>query len=260
MGRSEKDPRSTIRFFRTHTGSVGNLLSQLLEWRDPRLKKLIFQGDLSSANLPRVELRNKFDLAIAGCGSHARRPFWKYQEEDPDLCYFMLRGFLMLSQLEKRIDLRGRTPKNVLKYRDRYGRMIWTALRNRSQSSVHGKVMSHIPPKFGIQPMLWPPGMDLNRACNYVINHFNELTLYLTVPRLQYTNNGSERALRIEKCMLNGSKYRKTRNGRAVLDVLRTLNATCTGAQIDITEYLKFVFKIFEMQAAPKNLPLMPWP
>ena len=70
-----------------------------------------------------------------------------------------------------------------------------------------------------------------------------------------WSNNGSERALRIEKCMLNGSKFRKTRNGRAVLDVLRTINATCTAAKIDIGVYLKYVFKNPELlQSAPEKL------
>ena len=60
--------------------------------------------------------------------------------------------------------------------------------------------------------------------------------------------------MRIEKCMLNGSKFRKTRNGRAVLDVLRTMNSTCTSAKIDITDYLKYVFKNLEqMQSAPEQ-------
>ncbi len=92
-------------------------------------------------------------------------------------------------------------------------------------------------------PLQWAPGMDLHQACKYVIKNFEELTRYLDNPHLQYTNNGSERALRIEKCMLDSSKFRKTRKGRAVLDVLRTINATCTAAGIDITEYLKYYFK-----------------
>jgi hypothetical protein len=52
--------------------------------------------------------------------------------------------------------------------------------------------------------------MELKRTCNYVIDHFNELTLYLTVPQRPYTNTESERTLRIERLMLNGSKFRKT--------------------------------------------------
>ncbi len=54
--------------------------------------------------------------------------------------------------------------------------------------------------------------------------------------------------------MLSGSKFRKTRNGRAVLDVLRTINATCTAAKIDLTTYLRYVFKhLPELRENPKN-------
>jgi hypothetical protein len=243
VGKPQPDPRSTIRFFRTHVGSVGNLLSRLLEWRSPKAGRLIFQGDLSSANLPSPELRKRFELALAGCGAHARRPFWRFRTDDPSLCFYMLRGFLMLTQIEHRIDAIGRTRANVLKLRSRYARWIWIAMKNRCVAAVTGDVPSPGTYPKGITPNIWPPGTDLYAAAQYVINHFGELTLYLDHPVLEYTNNGRERALRIEKCMLSGSKFRKTRNGRAVLDILRTINATCTAAQIDITDYLRYVFK-----------------
>lgn len=254
VGRTEDDPRSTIRFFRTHLGSVGNLLSKLLEWRNPKSGELIFQGDLSTTNLPSRELQKRFAMKIAGCGAHARRPFWRYREDDPSLCYFMLKGFLKLGRLEDLIDAKGRTRANVLKYRGRYGKWLWSAMRNRCQAAVSGELLGPATFPKGIRPDIWPPATDLNQACNYVINHFPELTLYLSLPELQYTNNGQERALRIEKCMLDGSKFRKTRKGRAVLDVLRTINATCTAARIDITDYLRFVFKhANELQANPER-------
>jgi transposase len=95
----------------------------------------------------------------------------------------------------------------------------------------------------GVTPNVWPPGSELHGAAQYVITHFAELTLYLEYPELEYTNNGIERALRIEKLMILASKFRKTKRGRAVLDILRTINATCTAAQVDLTGYLCFVFK-----------------
>lgn len=255
IGKTEDDPRSTIRFFRTHVGSVGNLLSRLLEWRNPKNKELIFQGDMSSTNLPKEELRKKFDIFIAGCGAHARRPFWRFRKDDPNLCYFMLRAFLLLSRLEKRIDNAGRTRSNVLKYRSRYGKMLWMAIRNRCEATFTGKFICKFPMKEKSSPNVWPPGTELHKACKYIINNFEALTLYLKTPELKYTNNGSERALRIEKCMLNGSKFRKTRNGRAVLDVLRTINATVTAAGLDLTEYFKYVFNhADQLQSAPEEL------
>jgi hypothetical protein len=255
VGRSvQEDPRSTIRFFRTHLGSVGDLLSQALELRSPKAGKLIFQGDLSTSNLPRHELMKRVELIIAGCGAHARRPFWRYKEEDGALCYFMLRGFLTLSQIEKRIDYRGRTKETVLALRGRYAKWVWQALRNRSIAATTGEILGRATYRPDCEPDIWPPGTDLYRACKYVINHFEELTQYLGNPHLQYTNNGIERALRIEKCMLSGSKFRKTRNGRAVLDVLRTINATCTAAKVDLTEYIRYVFKhLPELRENPEN-------
>jgi hypothetical protein len=243
IGKPKPDPRSTIRFFRTHGGSVGNLLNTILTWRRPQSGSVIFQGDLSSTNLPTPEMRERFNLALAGCGAHARRPFWRHREQDESLCYFMLRGFLLLSRVEKIIDARGRTHARVLQLRGRYGRWIWHALRNRCIAATTGVVPSPGTYSRGIQPHVWPKGTELHAASAYVINHFESLTLYLDHSALEYTNNGSERGVRIEKCMLSSSKFRKTRDGRAVLDVLRTINSTCTAAAIDPEVYLRYVSK-----------------
>ena len=243
VGKPKPDPRSTIRFFRTHVGSVGNLLNSVLTWRNPKSGPVIFQGDLSSTNLPSPEMRERFGLALAGCGAHARRPFFRYREDDESLCYFMLRGFLMLSRIEKIIDARGRTTERVLKVRGRYGRWVWHAMKNRCIAATTGIVPSPGCYPSGITPNVWPPGSELYRAANYVINHFESLTLYLDNAGLEYTNNGSERGVRIEKAMLDSSKFRKTRDGRAVLDVLRTINSTCTAAEIDPEDYFRYVNK-----------------
>jgi hypothetical protein len=255
IGRTDqKDPRSTIRFFRTHLGSVGDLLTQALELRSPKLKSLIFQGDLSTSNLPSRELMKKFNLTIAGCGAHARRPFWRYREEDAALCYYMLRGFCMLSQIETMINDQGRTRETILKMRSRYSKWVWTAIYNRCFAATTGEILGRATYRLDETPDIWPPNTELNKACNYVVKHFQELTEYLSNPHLHYTNNGIERALRIEKCMLSGSKFRKTRNGRAVLDILRTINATCTVAQIDLTDYIRYVLNhLPELKENPKN-------
>ena len=254
MGKPEEDPRSTIRFFRTHVGSVGNLLSKILESRSLKAGPVIFQGDLSSTNLPTPLLREKFKLAIAGCGAHARRPFWRYRKDDESLCYYMLRGFLLLAKIEKLIDARGRTRHNVLHLRRHYGGRVWHAMRNRCIAATTGQIPSPGTYPKGITPDVWPPNTELNKAAMYVINHFKELTLYLDHPELEYTNNGCERAVRIEKIMLSSSKFRKTKRGRVTLDILRTINSTCTAAQVDITDYICFVFKhLHELHEHPEN-------
>ena len=255
VGRTEPDPRSTIRFFRTHIGSVGNLLSKILESRSPKAGPLIFQGDLSTSNLPNEAARANLILFIAGCAAHARRPFWRFRADDEQLCYFMLRCFLFLSKLETLIDERGRTRENVLRMRGRYGLMMWKAMRNRCIAATTGTIAGPATYPRGITPDVWPPNTELNKAANYVINHFEELTLYLDHPELAYTNNAQERALRVEKCMLSSSKFRKTKRGRVTLDILRTINATCTAANVDLTDYLRFAFKhLHEFHDHPERL------
>ena len=51
-----------------------------------------------------------------------------------------------------------------------------------------------------------------------------------------------------------GSKFRKTRDGRARLDVLRTINASCTAARLDITDYIRYCHKHpEELRAHPER-------
>jgi hypothetical protein len=91
-------------------------------------------------------------------------------------------------------------------------------------------------------------------AAQYLLKHFEELTLYLKDPRLAWTNNSRERGLRGEKTMLDSSKFRKTRNGRAVMDILRTTHATCIAAEVDLAEYLSFLYQHQEdLEQNPAN-------
>lgn len=85
------EPTSTVVFYRAHLGSVGNLLDNLLPQRDAQLRQVVLQTDLSTTNLisdPRL-LQN-LDIRLAGCMSHARRPFALYTQDEPVLCKLIL--------------------------------------------------------------------------------------------------------------------------------------------------------------------------
>ena len=47
--------------------------------------------------------------------------------------------------------------------------------------------------------------------------------------------------MRVEVQMLVTSKFRKTRYGRATLDVLRTITATCNVADVELDAYHRYV-------------------
>jgi len=231
------DPKSTVHFFRTHLGNFGNLLTKILESRKPKTGPLTLQGDLSKGNLPSKAMRQLIKIILSGCGAHARRPFWRYRDDDPVLCFYMLSCFFLLARLERLIDRRGRTPDVTLQLRQRYGRWIWNLIRARAEAAITGGEIS-----VG-RAIRWPPKTRLYEAANYILNvdNFAALTRYLDDPRLEFTNSARERGLRAEVYMLVASKFRKTRRGRAALGVLRTINATCTVADLPLSVYLRHV-------------------
>jgi hypothetical protein len=91
---------------------------------------------------------------------------------------------LALSQLEDKINSVGRNRKNVLHYRQKYGRMIWHAMKNRCIASLTGQLKGSYTCENGLPPNIWPKGTELHTACEYVVNHFDRLTLYLDRKRL----------------------------------------------------------------------------
>ncbi len=235
IGKTEpNDPRSYIFFFRSHLGSLGDLLSKMLETRSPKKKRLTLVTDLATTNLVSASLYSTFEITHAGCAAHARRPFWRDKDKDQKLCYWMLSAFLVLEQIEDQIDELGRTKATIERYRNRYSRKVWAIIRRRCESVLRGEK---------IYGNYWPKTSQLYGACHYIVKHFEILTAYLDDPRLPSTNNLSERVLRWDKIMEDASKFRMTEAGRVHVDILRTIVHTCSAAGIELKDYLLFVFK-----------------
>lgn len=240
-GRTGNDPKGVIRFYRTHLGSFGNLLSELLSRRSGKadFKEVIIHGDLSTTNLPSSEYNEKFKVRIAGCSSHARRPYWEERSRN-DACYFFLRCFEALSFVEEMHGKDRFEDPKALRKRTKYSRWIWGILRRGALTVMHQKRQSP-GVLISYRPVYWPKDSKFYGACQYIVSHYEELTLYLKYPELEWTNNLSERAQRKEKLMLNSSFFRKTREGRVALDILKTIMATAQAAQINFEQYLQFV-------------------
>jgi len=228
-GRSDaKDPTSLIVFYRSHLGSFGNLLESILHSRTASHKDVIVQSDLSTTNLVREsELLNRFKFKFIGCSAHARRPFAQYEHEDPIYCSHILHLFTGIAMHEQRLDVHGRNRHNVLAVRQADSRRLWESIREIAQ-----KLKKR-----------WSKATKLGTAARYILNHFDKLTAYLDDPRLEPTNNMRERMLRTEKLIENSSMFRKSLEGRFVLDIIRTVLQTAVAAKVPIHEYLISVLR-----------------
>jgi transposase len=201
--------------------------------RSPAKKAVTIVSDLATTNLVSAELYRKFDITHAGCGAHARRPYWRLKDRDQRLCYWMLSAFLVLEQIEDRIDELGRTRARIMRYRQRYSRKVWQAILKRCEAVLRGEtVYGHF----------WPKTSELYGACDYIVKHYKKLTRFVDDPRLPSNNNLSERVLRWDKIMQDASKFRLTEAGRLHVDILRTIVHTCSAAGVELKDYLLFVF------------------
>jgi len=145
----------------------------------------------------------------------------------------MLSAFLELERIEDRIDELGRTGTRILRYRNRYARKVWAAIRKRCEAVLKGETL------YG---HYWPKTSELYIACQYIVKNYGALTRYLDDPRLPSNNNLSERVLRWDKIMEDASKFRMTEVGRIHVDILRTIVHTCSAAGVELKDYLLFIF------------------
>ena len=76
-----------------------------------------------------------------------------------------------------------------------------------------------------------------------MIRHFDKLTAYLDDPRLDMSNNFSERMLRMEKQIQASSMFRQTLEGRFALDILRSVLQTSVASGASPEEYLSWLLR-----------------
>lgn len=223
------DPKSTIIFYRSHLGGMGNLLDAILPLRHADNRALVVQSDLSTVNLvsDRAVLA-RLDIVIAGCVSHARRPFAIHTSDEPDTCKHILHCFKAVPIHEHLLDLHGRNAQNVVAVRGGHQKQHWDTLHELCTDLTKR----------------WSRATPLGEGARYVLRHFERLTYYLNDPRVSPTNNFSERMLRLEKLIARNSLFRQTLQGRFALDIMRTIFQTCIAAQVDLAAYVIWIMRM----------------
>lgn len=209
--------------YRSHMGSAGNLLDVLLKNRRSG-KEVTILADLSSSNLVRDKhVLGKVKITYAGCAAHARRPFFKYAMRDPHNCLEILDYFTYLFRLEK--DFQCQPSKVLLQARqdpEKGSQFAWNRIIEICEEFV----------------LKYSSTNPLGKGARYVLRHKDALTLHLTRTDLPISNNLTERLVRFERLNERNTYGCKTLEGRARMDVLRTVLTTAEFAKVDINMYL----------------------
>jgi len=228
------DGKSRIVFYRSHLGSLGNLLERVLLMRSAKHSQVTVVADLSSANRVRdPALLAKVSIAYAGCSAHARRPFYRYAPHRLEDCLEILDYFKMNAIIEDMI--KADTPKERLRLRSRdehSEQYFWGLIKTKCEELS----------------LIFSDQTPLGKAARYVLRNYDALTMYLNTSNLPADNNLSERLLRIERLTERNTYGSKTIEGRTRLDILRTLLTTCRYAELDEAIYL------LKLMITPPNL------
>jgi hypothetical protein len=213
------NPKSRVVIYRSHLGSVGNLLSRLLLSRKRKKDdSLIFVGDLSASNhVTDPDVLRRVKVQYAGCASHARRPFKRHMNADPVICIDGLDFFRGLFHIEELL-AEGREHHKE-EVRRETSMSFWNDLKELSEETL----------------TKWSPSTALGEAANYILGNYDALTLYCRDIRLPVSNDLSERLLRYEKLMDRSSFGRETVEGRARYDIIRSFWQSCVAAGVDPT-------------------------
>jgi transposase len=158
----------------------------------------------------------------AGCWAHARRKFVEIESNYPEECTNVLDLIGKLFQVEKESE----SYEHLAKLRKTKSRLILDDLKN---YLTQMKVL---------------PESGLDKARNYSLNNWQELTLFLENSKIPLTNNKAERALRGPVVGRKNHYGSKSKRGAEAASILYSIMETCKINNINAVKYLKYIIPI----------------
>lgn len=182
----------------------------------------LFQGvamaDAASVHTGRVSVGMR--LTVGLCNAHARRQFYDVRETDKVRTDHVIRFYRQVAFFER----------------------SWADLdpdaRREQRQSVLAPRFEELKSWATMQLSLVMPRTPIRTALDYLLNHWNGLTLFLQDGRIPWTNNKSERLLRHVAVGRSAWVFRGSFDGAVHACVLWSLMQSCRSLGIDPRRYL----------------------
>jgi len=228
-----------VALFFTGRRHAGENLSRVLQNRAAELGPPIQMCDALSRNVPR-----EAPSLLANCIAHGRRPFVELARNFPDECRTVLESLRSVYRNEAIAKKRSLSDQDRLSFHQKESRPVMEALK----SWIEGQ----------FQQRTVEPNSGLGDAFQYLLNHWEKLTLFLKEPGAPLDNNVCEQALKKAIRHRKNSLFYKTENGAQVGDLFMSLIHTCDLNEINAFDYLT---QLQKYAAELKMLPAdwMPW-
>ena len=174
---------------------------------------------------------NAYDCVFAddertetGCNSHGLRKFRDDADKAPLLASAAMSYIGQFFSLEAKAREQGLTDGALLAYRKQHIGPVASAFKTWLDEHLRELLPSH----------------PVRKAMQYYKNHWEALTYFLNDPKVELTNNFSERALRKVASLRNNSLYAGGEEGAVRLCTVFTLVGTCRLLGVDAFDYLEW--------------------
>ena len=225
--------------FYTGRNHAGENLDELLKHREEELAPPIQMSDALSCNTS-----GEFETIVASCLVHARRNFVDVVNSFPEKVKFVLEQFGEVYKHEAEVKKQGMTDLERLTYHQKMSKPIMDEFEKWLDKQFDEKLVE--------------PNSSLGGAIQYMKNHWEKLTRFLSLSGAPLDSNIVERALKRVILHRKNSLFFKTENGARVGDIFMSLIHTCELAGVMPFEYLVAVQKHRELvEDSPSDW--LPW-
>jgi hypothetical protein len=229
----------TVALFITGWRHAGENLAQLLEERPSQLPPPIQMCDGSSRNTC-----PEFDSLLANCLGHGRREFVNLATRFPEPVRFVLEQIREVYRADAHAKEQRLSDQDRLQYHQTHSRPVMEKLHHLLQEQFEQKLVE--------------PNSGLGQAINYLLRHWEPLTLFLRQPGAPLDNYLCERSLKMAILHRKNSLSYKTVNGARTGDLFMSLIHTCRLNQVNPYNYLLAIATHSQqIQEQPQNW--LPW-
>jgi transposase len=212
------DDRKIALFF-TGRNHAGENIANLLKYRQNCLDPPVQMCDALSRNSS-----EEFHVLLANCLVHGRRNFVDVAGDFPDECEHVLETLGEVYHNEATTSEQNMTPAQRLCFHQTNSGPLMEKLHCWLNQQFDDKKVE--------------PNSSLGKAITYMLKHWNELTLFLSVENAPLDNNICERAIKMAILHRKNSLFYKTEHGAYIGDMFMSLIHTCALSQINPFEYL----------------------
>lgn len=202
-------------------------------------KRAILMSDALAANGV-----SDFDFLVSKCLSHGRRNFFDHAAKFQEACDFVKAKIAIAYKNNKHCKEHNLSPVERLAYHQEHSTESMNDLKKWCETTLEEKEVE--------------PNSILSKEIQYLLNHWDGLTLFLSVEGAELDNNELEQKLRLQVLNRKNWLFYKTELGALIGDIICSFLKTCEAANINPFDYFVWVMKNKDLiKACPENF--LPW-